>query len=320
MDRKQLEALHERIIVQDEYPGDVCPTEEKLVDYIMELMPAAERNKLENHLEECSECRMLSSKLYEGLQWFSQNKTSVMAGLIDKAMDSKTEPWACCYTYDVLQGYFSDKIPDTNPGKLLKKQIEAHLRECRICSETAKDVQAHLANPLMVNLAGLAQKLDKAAQAIVSDILHAIESIAATRGVGNVIYAMPGYRSQPVSSVLALILDKDGNMVLDDQGHPKKVKFDLIRGEVATDGHIVIDLSTTNRFLWEGCDHIFKLSVVFQQENRKLILPSEKIHSDGRVTIVSNLTSGIEIKVLPISTMIFTVVPAEDDIDQEKYI
>ena len=320
MDRKQLESLHERLIVQDEYPGDLCPTEEKLVDYVMELISATERNKLEKHLEECSECRILSEKLHESSQWFSQSKSCVMAGLIDKAMDSKTEPWASCYSLDVLQGYFSGKIPDTDSGKLLTKQIEAHLRECKICRETAKEVQAHLAKPLVVNLADLAQRFDKAAQAIVSDVLHAIKAIAATRGVGNVVHAMPGYRSQPVSSVFALILDKNGKMLLDEEGCPKKVKFDLVRGEVATDGHVVIDLSTTNRFLWESGNHIFKLSVVFQQENRKLILPSEKIHSDGRVTIVSNLISGIGIKVLPISTMIFTVIPAEEDADSEKYL
>jgi hypothetical protein len=319
MDRKQLETLHERIIAQDEYPGDVCPTEEKLVDYVMELMPPTERNKLEKHLEECSECRILGNKLHESSLWFSQNISCIMTGLVDKAIHSKTDPWACCYSYDVLQGYFSDKIPDTDSGKLLAKQIETHLRECEICCQTAEEVQAHLAKPLVVNLADIALKFDKAAQTIISDVLTAIKSIAATRGVGNVVYAMPGYRSQPASSVLALILDKDGNMVLDDQGHPKKVKFDLIRGEIATDGHIVIDLSTTNRFLWESGDRIYKLSVVFQQENRKLILPSEKIHSDGRVTIVSNLISGIGIKVLPISTMIFTVIPAQENIDPEKY-
>jgi hypothetical protein len=320
MDRKQLEALHERIIVQDEYPDDVCPTEEKLVEYVMGLIPATEHKMLEKHLDNCPECRILSNELHENSQWFSQNKSCVMAGIIDKAKDGKIEPWASCYSLDVLQGYFSDKIPDTDSGKLLTKQIEGHLRECEICRETAQEVEANLARSLVVNMADLAQKLDKAAQAIVSDILHAIKSIAATRGVGNIIYAMPGYRSQPVTSVLALILDKNGNMVLDDQGRPKKIKFDLIRGEVATDGHIIIDLSTTNRFLRENVNRIFKLSVVFQQENRKLILPSEKIQSDGRVTIVSNLISGIGIKVLPISTMIFTVIPAEENTDLEKYL
>jgi len=320
MDRKQLEALHERLIVQDEYPGDLCPTEEKLVDYVMELISATERNKLEKHLDDCSECQRLSDKLYENSQWFRENKSYILAGIVDKAMDSKIEPWAFCFSQDVLQGYFSCKVPNTDPGELLKKQIETHLRECKTCCETAEEVKTSLARPFVVNMTDLAQRFDEAALAIMSEVLHAIKSIAVTRGVGNIVHAMPGFRSQSVSSVLALILDQNGNMVLDEEGCPKKIKFDLMRAEVATDGHLVIDLSTTNRHFWESGDSIFKLSVVLQHENRKLILPSEKIRLDGRVTIVSNLVSGIGIKVLPISAMFFSVIPAEENTNPKKHL
>jgi hypothetical protein len=313
IDKARLELLYEHVIAQKEYPSNVCPTEQKLVDFIMGSLSTIEYKRLKKHLADCSDCLKLADKLQKNSQWFADNKTHMFAGLLDKAAKVGVEPWASCLSLDVLHGYIMNNVPDTRRGALLRKRIETHLQGCKSCRESTGKLKVGLERSIIVTMADLEQKADEATRAIVRGMLLAIRSVAAARGYGNIVSAMPGFRSQFASSVSALLLDQDGRIVLDDNGHPRKVKFDLIRAEVGRDGHVLIDLSTTDRNFWESKDHTFKVSAALQQENRKLILPSEKICSDGRVTVAGNLVSGIEIRVLPISAMIFTVVPVEEN-------
>lgn len=308
MNRSQLAQLYERVIAQDEYPGGVCPTELKMVEFVTRALPEPERQRLEAHLSECAGCQQAAEKLRTARRWFSENASLVFTGIPQKAADAGVEPWTSCPSDDILEMYALGALPETESGARFKARIERHLAACETCRQAAEQARGRLATLLTLRMADLQRHVSQAAHDTLRRMLLAIKAVAIAGGVGQRVRAMPGFRSQPALSLDALVLDRDGKMVLDHKGSPRKVIFDLIRGEVERDGHFVLDLSTADREYWEGAQQRYVVSATLSHENRRLILPAEKIYGDGRVTIVGNLPSGVEIRDLPTSTITLTLV------------
>jgi hypothetical protein len=311
MDNSQVKLLYERLIAQHEYPGRVCPTEQRLVDFVMGSLSTMEQGRLKDHLTDCSDCQSIVDKVLEGLRWFDENKTQIFEGLVEKASITGTNPWASCPSKDELEQYIFGRIPNSSAGTLFKERMFEHIGQCKTCRETAGRIETDSTRSPVIKLTAFGQRVNENVRAAMWDMLLSIKLVAATRGAKQTVRAMPGFRAHSASSVSALVLDEDGRIVLDKDGHSRKVEFDLICAEVGSDGHIVVDLSTADQSFWANDERTFSVSAALQQENRKLILPSEKIGSDGRVTICSNLVPGIEIRVLPISAMMFAVIPGE---------
>jgi hypothetical protein len=308
MEKSQLEHLYRRVIDQEEYPGEVCPNERNLVRYSMESLSSLERERILYHFSLCRECREVISKLTSARDWFRTNKAIILRGVAEKAIQAGLEPWASCPSQQILENYAIGAIPDTEAGNKFRKHIESHLIRCSDCKRFASSSYIKFKKVIVIKLEELYGRISDTMANTLRELLLGIQEMATVQGIGHGIRAMPGYRSEATSSLQGLLIDKDGRVVLNNEGEPLKVDFALIRAQIERDGHFVLDLSTSDKNYWETPSREFIVSAVLQYENRRLVLPSEKIYSDGRVTIVGNLVSGVEIEDLPLSAIQITVV------------
>lgn len=308
MDRSQLEQLYARVVEQAEYPGHVCPTETKMVEFVSGALSEPERRRLKAHLPECAGCRHAVEKLRQARAWFTENASLVFSGLAEKAADAGVKPWAACPAADVLERYVMSAVPATEAGDRFKARIEQHLAQCAACRQAAEEASGRLATMLTLSATELQRRADRTALDALRDMLVAIRAAAAARGLGRRVRAMPGFRSQPASSLDALVVDAHGTMVLDDEGRPERVSFDLVRAEIEGDGHFVLDLSTANQAYWESGARRFTVCATLAHENQRLVLPPERIYGDGRATMVGKLPTGLDIRELPIAAMWLSVV------------
>jgi len=139
------------------------------------------------------------------------------------------------------------------------------------------------------------------------ELLWGLQTQAIARGTGYGARAIPGYRSGTIPVLEAIQLNQEDKLVLNDEAQPVKIAFDVIRAEIEHDGHLVLDLVTADKRYWEKPDCRFMISAVLTYYNRKVVLPTEKIYSDGRVTFVANLVSGVEIRTIPLSAIQLSV-------------
>jgi len=309
MDPQRLKILYERVIAQDEYPGNVCPTEHKLAELVMGALSAVERRRMDEHLLECTGCREAADELRAAAQWFKENEAELFAGLAERAAAAGVEPWSSCLRRDLLQLFLAGAIPETKEGARLHERIEAHLDECAACRQVVTQAQAALAAMLVIQLADLRERESEKAAAAHAMLL-AIKTMAIARGARRM-RAMPGFRGKEEDTLSALVLDQGGKLVVGEDGDPERADFHRIRAKLESDGHFVLELATDDRSFWESPESTFVVSVSLQHENRRLVLPPEKIFSDGHVTIVGNLPPGVEIRDFPHAAIMLTVMKRE---------
>ena len=325
MDADRLAALHQRVIAQHEYPGHVCPTERKLVEFVRGKLPLAESTRMEEHLSHCAACRDDAARLQAAAEWFRTHRDEVFAGLEGKAADEGIEPWASCLPRDLLDRFVADTLPHTARGARLRARIEAHLAGCESCRHRAQQARDTLAATVVVALAYLrdhaAPHEDGAslpdsgkpgtgvppAAEQAHALLLAIQTMAVARGTGRRARAMPGYRGQADTPIAALCVDAEGALVLDAHDNPTSVRFDVIRAEVEADGHYVIDLITHDRTVWERPEAASTVRIELRHEHRRLVLPAQKIGADGRVTFVGDVPSGVGIREFPLAALSVTI-------------
>ena len=306
MDEEQLDRLHERIIAQATYPGDVCPAEHKLVEFVTGALTATESQRMEEHLSACPDCRKSADQLRAASQWFNEHKDEMFAELAAKAAAAGVEPWASCPGRDLLGCFVADKIPQTEQGASLRERIAAHLEACSACREAAAEARRTLAAVLVIRLADLHERTSQAAEAA-RHMLLAIQAMAIARNARPRAHARAGYRGAPETSLTALVLDQHGNVALDEDANPRRARFRLVRAELESDGHLVLALTTKEASVCERRGSTFLVAASLQHENRKIVLPPEKIYADGHATIVGNLPASVEIRNVPPATITLTV-------------
>jgi hypothetical protein len=309
MNRQELERLCQRLVLQDVYPGDVCPTDEKLAAHVAACLSSQESARLNEHLLMCSDCRKMADQLGMASTWFSQNKTEIFAGLLDKAKVQGVRPWRSCLSDDLLEQYVQQTIPDTEAGRGFAQSIETHLAGCSTCRRTVERLKAEVAEPWILQLDDLVRRADIHIQAILRDIILGLKSAASARGTFLGAHAMPGFRSQPARMVTAIMLDAEGNMTVGPESRPQIMELCLIRAQLDRDGTAILELSTVGERIQGAGSGEFVLSAAIHHERRRLVFPSERIPPDGHVTIVGHLVQGIQITALPPNALHLTVRP-----------
>jgi hypothetical protein len=307
MSRQELERLYQRLVLQDVYPGDVCPTDEKLAASTAGSLSPQESARLNEHVQMCSDCRNMADQLGDAATWFSQNKAEIFAGLLDRAKARAVGPWRSCLSDDVLERYIQQAIPDTEAGRGFARSVETHLAGCSTCRKTVKRLDAQLVEPWVLPLDDLARRADARVQAILRDIVLGLKSIASAKGTFLGAHAMPGFRSQPARTVPAILLDAEGKVIIGPEGRPQTVEFSLIRAQLDRDGTAILELSTVDGRIQSAGKGEFVLSVAIHYEHRRLIFPNEQVPPDGHVTIVGHLVQGIQITALPPNALHLTV-------------
>jgi hypothetical protein len=305
MDPQRLDRLFRRLIIQQEYPGGTCPTEQKQVELIRGELSEQERQRMDEHLKLCAGCREDTRRLGKAALWFREHGSQIYAGVRDKGAAAGVEPWADCLHRDLLKLLATESLPDTEAGRTLRRRLEGHVESCACCRQAVDDLRRAMASMTVIHLTELQQGARKAAD-VARRLLLAMQTMAMARGTLHQARAMPGFRSQPQPTVSALMLDPGFNLVLDEAGNPRQVDFQLIRAEVAHDGHCVVDLTTEDRAVREQPEgHMVGLSL--EHESTTLVLPAEQVYPDGHVTIVGNVPSGVEIRRIPLSALRLTV-------------
>lgn len=307
MDKSDLETLFDRLVAQNEYPGDICPNEVKLSEFVVGTISDVERDRMEQHLSGCSECAQDAQRLQTARRWFRDHQDDIFADVAAKASLAGIEPWASSPSADELRVYFLNMVPESDAGRRFKQRIETALGDDSVCRDLAGKIRANLATMVIIRLEGIRESADKETTAALRAMLLAIQAVSLARRAPRRALAKPGYRGHVTTSVHAMLLDHQGKMMLDDQGRPEKVAFEVVKAGLEADGHFILDLSTAERQLWEKPDNQFILSASIHSENRRLVLPGEKIRSNGRVTIVCQLLRGFEIRELPLSSVSLSV-------------
>ena len=155
MKQFELECLHKLIITQEEYPGNVCPTESNLVRFITGSLSETEREKMRDHFLRCHCCTKAASKLESAHSWFQENESLILGGFAEKATRTGLQAWASCRSPHILEEYATDAISDIRVGAVFHKCIESHLDQCPGCHELGTPERTRLGETLVMELGDL---------------------------------------------------------------------------------------------------------------------------------------------------------------------
>lgn len=303
METSDKEHLYKKLIKQTTYPGDVCPTEDNLVRWVQKALTPSECDKMEQHMQGCRQCAEAASKLTSARSWFQEHESFVFAGIIEKAAREGIQPWASCPSSQILELYAGDAISRDEVGQRFRHSLKAHVSQCLSCGHKYINNLHELKEKIILKLEDLADSAIDTAISTLHELLWGLQTQAIAQGTGHGVKAIPGYRSGDVPVLEAIQLNRENQLVLDDEAQPVKTAFNVIRAEIEHDGHLVLDLVTADKRYWEKPGCRFMISAVLTYRNHKVVLPTEKIYSDGRVTFVANLVSGVEIRAIPLSSI-----------------
>jgi len=316
MDNADLEHLYDAVVVQETYPKDVCLSEESLVRCLTGEFSETEKGLAAAHLAECEACRRSVEELRRADAWLRDNGPGVFAGMLEKAKVRGLAPWATRPSTQEIECYLERRVPDTDAGRRFSRQLEAKIAASSTLRDTLEQVRSRLADRISVAWTDLRRRSAQAVD-VMKQICSGVQSVANAQGIAQVVRAMPGYRAQPAPSVEAALLDERGNLTLDDDGRTRKVRFSIFRAQIERDGHFIIDMATAEDDFWEKEERRFVVTVCLEHEGRRVVLPTEKIYPDGRVTVVGNLVPGMDIRQVPPAVMVVTVTPARNGEEEE---
>lgn len=315
---ENLEQLYERLIRQRTYKGDTCPAEHVLVAHQAGLLPDPQRRLLENHFQECPSCKEDFIALERASQWFSANESQILAGLIDKATVAGLKPWATCPPAHLLQLCLDGNIPGSVGGMMLAAETRQHMDKCPEC---AKERERHLAAAEVPRVS--LQDLRDAGAALLDRVRGFIEELVLTsqaRGAPAFVRATPGYRSGELPSLIALVLGRDSNVLVDNQGNPHQCRFEVVQANIKPDGFITVELSTADRDYLAAPERQYHASLSISTDYLRLVLPEIPIDEQGRVTFTGMLPQAVAVDPLPLSALDVTVrqIPLAADADSAR--
>ena len=312
MDDSHVEHIFNEVILQDTYPGKVCPNEKTLVQLMLGDLNQKEIEMIYEHLETCHECKRAVDELKSASLWFIKNKGKIFKNVVEAAAAFGIEPWVHCPKKSVLDLYHAQAFSSDHRGERLKKTISDHLNVCKKCSKVVESIKATSRHRIVITLEELGRKARKEIVKSAHDLLQDIYELAILKDTCRPAYAVPGYRSQKKRSISAVMLDRDGNIDADENGQIQEFLFNVTRADLENDGYFTLCLETTTKSIWKRAKSAYFVTAVLCQETRRIVFPSEVIGSQGRLTIVGKLVSGIEIRNLPLEAIELTVSVAEN--------
>lgn len=291
MNDAELQRLHASVFDRDDELRDECPGEEVLADLIGGTIEVRLETEVTAHLTECISCRNRVEELDAAGAWFESRKEDLRKQ-VQARLDSGTET---CPSAALLRTLAGGQVPRTRAGDGLRERLDQHVAGCMRC----QGIHAMRMTIQRALDAGIAS-VDEAVARILAG-LHEIASRVAP-------VAVPGYRAVPGSMLGALVFDGDGLLLLDADGQPVVVRFDVVRAELSDDGRLVLDLSTADRAYWKSDERSFVVAASIEHESTQVVLPDEEILGEGRVTIIAQLVPGFALKQLPTEAIVIALV------------
>jgi len=308
MNPQDLQRLYDLLIRQEPYPGDVAPTDRVAIEYLVGLLSPEERERLEAYLTECPDAREEAHGLQEARDWLQRNRSSVLARLAEKAKAAMAPQSHAGLTGEQLTAYVADELPNTNTGENLKRRIEAAVAEDQSLRRRVQELRESLQSAVVLTTAELQSQTPSPAQATLVMLLAALRTLSLSQRRSALRPSPVTYRSGGSPTVVGLVFDRTGKVVLDDEGRPNRVPFQVVRAEISSSGRCLVDLSTTQREVWETPEVCYEALVSLCHESIRLELHPERIRSDGRVVVVDKLDSGVAVDEIPPSVIRVRVV------------
>jgi hypothetical protein len=140
---------------------------------------------------------------------------------------------------ELLLCYANNHIPIGPAGTLLRERLAWHLRACDTCR-----MQVEQATLEILHWATLQRTLERIGR--VQQLVNALASAsqAAPRRMAPI--GGRGARLSAGETIEALVFDATGRLVVDAQGEPDTVRFDVRHAEIDRQRELVVRLSTTD--------------------------------------------------------------------------
>lgn len=311
LDSDVLRRLYECLILQDPYPGQTCPAEYVLVAHARGALHSGLSQLVEQHLHQCPSCIEDLEELRKAMEWFHQNERWILMGLAAKGAAAGALPWAKCPSSQLLYRYANKQIPVSDGGKVLLAEIQEHLTRCPDCIRLCEELRAGVEGQ-HVSIADLGARAGGAVRNWLSGFADALLAAAQAAGSPSFVRAAPGYRSGESPTVDAVLVDRDGCLVVDEQGQPATCCFQVLEANVKEDGFLTLDLVTADSEFHPGergdCDARAAITV----NGKCLDLSSMPIDEQGRVTFTGLVPETSAVDPLPLALLDVTVVRMDD--------
>jgi hypothetical protein len=292
--------VYRRLILQEVYPGGVCPAEHTLVAYHCGEMSRQQSSLLEAHLRECSSCREEYDSLARAEEWFRRNERRIVAGLAAKGAAAEVLPWSRCPSVGLLYRYVSNDLPDTTGGGLVRAQIQRHFVRCRQCVFLAEDFRSAMQGR-RIALGDLAAQAGMAMLALGRELVDALLAAAEASGSPVMRRGAPGFRGEK-TAVSVPVLGADGKVLVDDQGNVRQCRFELLQARIQTDGFLIVDLAADPKDLRSvGQELVASLQIIVADV--ALVMPETPVDENGRVTFTGVLPTTQTVGFLPVSCL-----------------
>jgi len=308
MNPQDLQRLYDLLIRQEPYPGDVAPTDRVAIEYLVGFLSPEERGRLEAYLTQCPDAREEAHGLQEARDWLHRNRSSVLARLAEKAKAAMALQSHADLTGDQLTAYVADELPNTSIGQNLKRRIEAAVAEDQSLGRRVQELREGLQSAVVLTTAELQSQTPSPAQATLVMLLAALRTLSLAQRRSALRSTPVTYRSGSGQTVVGLLFDKTGKVVLDDDGRLLRIPFQVVRAEISSSGRCLVDLSTTQREVWETPEVYYEALVSLCHERIRLALHPERIRNDGRVVVLDKLDTGVAIDEIPPSAIRVRVV------------
>jgi hypothetical protein len=295
-----LDALLRKLIIQAVYPGGVCLSDGKLIGYVSGRISETERERIEIHLEDCPHCRQKVDELLKASIWFNKKKEEIFTRFMK---NTKT------HLSDVLVfSYVRGLICQDKKGRQLIEGMERHLEFCSYCRSRIERNVTMLKMMTSMRYTEIRESIEKAKLA--AELINGLAELALVRrALRKKMKFQESKRGIEGETLEAVVLDINGKLSLDAESSPLTVEFGVIKAEIDRRGFLTFDLSTSDRNYWEEGKRVYILETSLEHEDKRLVLPSDKIHSNGRVTICTPLNIDVQMKEIPKEAINLVVKP-----------
>jgi len=292
----ELDALLDKLILQEVYPGKVCLTPPTILQYVSARVSPIEHARINAHLHDCPHCRREVHEFREALAWYDEREIS--------RGPSHTERVVGHLSVMQVLAYSRGLIPAGDRGRHATKDLEQH---CKICGLCRTRIDRSLTDFERSSLIRYTEMCDsREAAQLAAKLLVGLAASYRTV-VRKHIKGVPK-RSADANLVKALVLDEAGQCVL-GVNDALTVEFGVIKAEIDDRGRLTLELSTASRNFWKTGSQAYAAEAILCHQDKRLLLPPDMVHADGTVLIQTPLDCDTRPTNLPISAIELVIRP-----------
>jgi|GEM_PF-2611247 len=190
-------------------------------------------------------------------------------------------------------------------GSLLESVLARLREETASVPTTAPSPRASV----LIRLEDLSDRAEEEARRHLSRLLDGLREMTSALGSTPAYRPAPATRRGSVASLLATLADENDRPVLNGEGKPTGLSFDLIRADIEPGGRLILDLSVSKLGELGGYPMSHRMEIRLAHAQIELLLPPEKILPDGRVAVARHLPGAHPLEQIPPASLRLRLVP-----------